>query len=133
MSKLLRLVPVLAVAAMLVTIAVNPSEAARRAARGGTSSYDGLWSVLIITQLGDCDRGYRYPVRIVRGQVQHGDADLSYQLYGAVGRGGAIRVTVARGGQSATGYGRLSRTYGSGRWRTSTGQCSGVWTAERRG
>jgi hypothetical protein len=26
--------------------------------------YDGLWSVSIVTEKGDCDRGYRYPVRI---------------------------------------------------------------------
>ena len=133
MTKLLRLVPTLAIAVLLATMAVNPSEAARRSSRGGTASYDGLWSVLIMTQRGDCDRGYRYPIRIVNGRVQHGDADLSYQLYGAVGRGGAISVTVARGGTSATGVGRLSRDYGSGRWQTSTGQCSGQWTAERRG
>jgi hypothetical protein len=133
MKNLLRLVSAVAVAAVLSTIATTPSEAARRSARGGATAYDGLWSVLIITVSGTCDRGYRYPVRIIRGRVQHGDADLSYQVYGAVGRGGAIRVTVARGGQSATGYGRLSRNYGSGRWRTSTGQCSGNWTAERRG
>jgi hypothetical protein len=133
MKKLLRLVSALAVAALLATMAASPSDAARRASRGGTASYDGLWSVLILTERGNCDRGYRYPVRIIHGRVQHGDADLSYQLYGAVGRGGAIRVTVARGGVSASGVGRLSRNYGSGRWQTSTGQCSGTWTAERRG
>src|SRR6185295_7588115 len=30
--------------------------------------FDGNWSVLIITQSGDCDRAYRYGVRIQGGQ-----------------------------------------------------------------
>ena len=31
--------------------------------------YDGLWSVSIVTEKGDCDRGYRYPVRISNGTL----------------------------------------------------------------
>jgi hypothetical protein len=34
------------------------------------SRFDGAWSVLIITDAGDCDRAYRYGVQIVRGRVQ---------------------------------------------------------------
>jgi hypothetical protein len=41
-------------------------------------------------------------------------------------------VTVSEQGQSASGTGRLSANAGAGRWRTSTGQCAGQWTAERR-
>ena len=32
------------------------------------ANFDGTWSVLIITQSGDCDRAYRYPVRIANGR-----------------------------------------------------------------
>ncbi len=32
-------------------------------------AFDGLWSVLIVTEKGDCDRGYRYPIRIARGAL----------------------------------------------------------------
>ena len=35
-------------------------------------SFDGLWSVLIVTEKGDCDRGYRYPIRITRGTLSNG-------------------------------------------------------------
>jgi hypothetical protein len=42
-------------------------------------------------------------------------------------------VTVAEGGRSASGVGRLSGNSGRGQWRTSTGECAGEWTAERRG
>ena len=31
--------------------------------------YDGTWSVLVMTKKGDCDPGYRYPIRISNGQL----------------------------------------------------------------
>src|SRR5262249_28987901 len=32
-------------------------------------SYDGLWSVVIVTETGTCDRAYRYPIRISNGTL----------------------------------------------------------------
>ncbi len=85
-----------------------------------------------MTQNGDCNRGYRYPLRIVDGYVTKADIDPSYAIAGAVARNGAIGVTVSGGGQSAVGIGRLTRNVGQGVWRTSNGECSGNWTAQRR-
>ena len=34
-----------------------------------TPNYDGLWSVVIVTEKGTCDRAYRYPVRIANGAL----------------------------------------------------------------
>ena len=134
MKNLLRLIFAVTMATLLAASSTMPSDAARRTARYATTrAYDGLWSVLIVTLYGDCDRGYRYPLRIVDGRVVKADSDPNYQVYGAVARSGSIGVTVSGGGKTATGYGRLSRDYGSGRWRTSSGECSGQWTAERRG
>jgi hypothetical protein len=110
-----------AVAAALV--AAIPSAA--RAA-----NYDGAWTVTILTQFGNCPSSLRYGVRVVRGRV-FGD-DQSYQVNGSVAPNGATRVTVSEQGQSASGTGRLLGNAGAGRWRTSTGQCAGQWTAERR-
>ena len=61
-----------------------------------------MWSVSIITQFGDCNRGYRYPLRIVDGYVTKADVDPTYTIAGAVARSGAIGVTVSGGGQTAT-------------------------------
>ena len=125
-TSLLRALSGLVLLAWLTTIAATPSFAQSR--------YDGLWSVLIITENGTCDRGYRYPLRIARGRVNHADpASSPFTIRGNVASSGAIRVSVSRGQQSALGAGRLSRSAGAGRWRTTSGQCSGVWTAERRG
>jgi hypothetical protein len=134
MKNLLRPIFALTMATLLVASSTMPSDAVpRTAGYAATRAYDGLWSVLIVTLSGDCDRGYRYPLRIVDGRVVKADSDPNYQVYGAVARSGSIGVTVAGGGKTATGHGRLSRDYGSGLWRTSSGQCSGQWTAERRG
>jgi hypothetical protein len=123
----------IAVAALLAAASISPSDAAPRRRAPLTNAYDGVWSVSIVTLSGDCDRGYRYPLRITGGHVVKADDDPAYAVAGAVGRGGVIAVTVAGGGQSATGYGRLARNVGRGVWRTSNGRCSGQWTAERRG
>src|SRR5438128_1875509 len=32
-------------------------------------SFDGVWSVVIVTEKGTCDRAYRYPIRISNGAV----------------------------------------------------------------
>ena len=95
-------------------------------------AYDGLWSVSIHTAYGPCDPTYRYPARIVGGRVQQADNDFSYQISGAVVASGAIGVTVYRGGHSATGYGRLHGSSGSGRWSTGGNMCYGTWSAIRR-
>jgi hypothetical protein len=94
------------------------------------ANYDGAWSVTIYTQFGNCPSSLRYGVRVARGRVL-GD-DPSYQVNGVVAPNGATRVMVSQQGQSASGTGRLSGNAGGGRWRTSTGECAGQWTAERR-
>lgn len=92
--------------------------------------YDGLWSVSVVTQKGDCDPGYRYPVRITNGTLFNA-GDATFTVTGRVGSTGAITVTVSAAGKSATGSGRLAGDAGGGSW--TGGSCSGTWTAERRG
>ncbi|MGA2895401.1 MAG: hypothetical protein ABSE22_21270 [Xanthobacteraceae bacterium] len=92
--------------------------------------YDGLWSVLIVTEKGDCDPGYRYPIRISDGRLADaGGTGLT--IAGAVAQTGAITVKVSAAGKSAIGSGQLSGDAGGGSW--TGGSCSGSWTAERRG
>src|SRR5690349_13680825 len=70
-------------------------------------AFDGNWTVLIITEKGDCDRGYRYPVRIVNGKVGYA-GEASFTVRGDVNDKGAITVTVSRGDKSARGAGMLT-------------------------
>lgn len=99
------------------------------AANAGSPRFDGMWSVSIVTQQGDCDRGYRYPIRIENGAVVNGGSD-PFTISGKVGPSGAITVTVSSGSKSATGSGHLAGNSGGGSWQG--GACSGTWTAERR-
>jgi hypothetical protein len=92
--------------------------------------YDGLWSVSIVTEKGDCDRGYRYPIRISNGTLVNA-GDTMFNISGKVAATGAITVNVSAGGKSANGSGKLAGDSGSGRW--TGGSCSGSWSAERRG
>jgi hypothetical protein len=97
------------------------------------TSFDGSWSVLVVTEAGDCDRAYRYAVRIDHGVVRY-DGEAGIELTGRVERNGRVAVTIARGAQSARGSGRLSSRIGTGTWsgKSPTGECSGTWEAERR-
>jgi hypothetical protein len=132
MRRLSGVVTAVAFAALLVAGATVPSSAAGKQVRIRSHAYDGLWSVSIRTQDGPCDPSYRYPARIVGGQVTQADNDFSYQISGVVVASGAIAVTVSKAGQSATGYGRLRGSSGGGHWSAAGGQCSGLWSAMRR-
>jgi hypothetical protein len=116
-----------ALAALAILTAAVPASAPAAA----KSSFDGAWSVLIVTEKGSCDRAYRYPVKIDNGAVGYA-GDASFTVSGRVQPTGAVTVTVARGSKSANGSGRLSPTGGTGSWVAGSGECSGTWTAERR-
>jgi len=125
---------VCALVAASVILAASATDAAPTGTtvpRANTAAprYDGLWSVAIITEKGDCDRGYRYPIRIANGVLVNGGSD-PFTISGRVAPSGAVTVTVSSGNRSATGSGRLSGDSGEGHW--SGGSCSGTWTAERR-
>jgi hypothetical protein len=79
------------------------------------SSYDGAWSVVVMTRGGACQSGMRYGVQIVNGQVVGGEGGASVQ--GRVAPSGAVSVAVQAGGQWANGSGRLGSTHGGGVWR----------------
>ncbi|MGH6768571.1 MAG: hypothetical protein ACRECO_06065 [Xanthobacteraceae bacterium] len=93
-------------------------------------NFDGLWSVVIVTEQGTCDRAYRYPIRISRGALLN-EGSSPVTINGRVAGTGTVKVTVSHGSQSATGSGRLNGSSGAGTWRG--GECAGTWQAERRG
>jgi hypothetical protein len=97
------------------------------------ASFDGSWSVVIITDNGTCDRAYRYPVRVVNGEIRY-EGEAGIAISGRVDGAGKLSATISRGEQSASGTGRLSRTGGAGTWsgKSKTSVCSGRWEAERR-
>jgi hypothetical protein len=96
------------------------------------ASFDGSWSVYVVTRQGACDPSYRYGVIISNGQVYYaGGGPVS--ITGRVSPSGQVSVTVSSGPQYAVGSGRLSRSSGGGSWRGQgpRGSCSGSWSASR--
>jgi hypothetical protein len=130
MSSLTRPIIIPICALLAVVNASLPARAVYQVVHRGSSQYDGTWSVVIQTTQGNCPASIRAGVRILAGRVLPTDQD--YSVEGQVAPTGAVRVNVSAAGQSAGGSGHLSRNAGQGLWRTSSGECSGQWTAERR-
>jgi hypothetical protein len=109
-----------------LAIAVNPPAAL-------AAVQDGNWSVLIITEKGDCDRAYRYSVAVSNGQVRYA-GDAAVKLNGTVTSSGVVKVSLMLGDKGASGSGRLSASSGVGTWRGvgANTSCAGRWEAERR-
>jgi len=110
-----------------------PATAAHAPVAAAHASFDGKWSVLIVTDAGTCDRAYRYALRIADGNVTY--IDPSFDVSGHVDPRGHVSVNVSAGAQRANGTGELSGDSGEGQWsgRSASSQCFGHWEAERRG
>jgi hypothetical protein len=94
------------------------------------ASFDGPWSVVVVTKNGPCDPSYRYGVMIRGGNVTYmGGGAVS--VSGRVSKSGQVSVSVSAAGNSAIGSGRLSGGRGGGTWRGRgpQGACAGVWSA----
>ena len=96
-------------------------------------SFDGPWSVMIVTDYGQCDRVYRFGVQISDGRVSY-EGGMGADVYGRVNPRGQVSVQVRQGDHGASGTGRLTQVSGGGRWSGSSfnQQCGGHWIAQRR-
>jgi hypothetical protein len=96
------------------------------------SNHDGNWKVTIITQAGNCDQAYSYPVRVEGGQVSYNGSG-SFAISGVVAEAGEVTVAIAHGDQHANASGKLSGDSGAGQWigKSSSTACSGRWEALR--
>jgi hypothetical protein len=114
--------------ALVLLAATTPGSA-----RPTQASFDGRWSVVIITDAGTCDRSYRYGLDISRGHISYA-GDSGVLVSGGVDPRGRVSVSLHYGQAAAEGSGRLSGTAGEGRWQgaSSGARCSGRWLAERR-
>lgn len=91
------------------------------------ATFDGSWTVNIITTKGTCDAGMALPIQINSGRVASTVSEVG--VTGRVADHGGITVTVIQGIKRAFGIGKLADASGSGTWRG--GPCSGTWTASK--
>lgn len=102
-------------------------------AQAQPAKFDGNWSVEVVTEKGDCDKAYRYPVLIEDGRLRYGGSE-SFNVSGSVAANGAVQGGITRGSDRASVQGRLSGGNGSGSWTISGSRvCSGRWSADKRG
>ena len=92
-----------------------------------SATFDGTWTVSIVTTRGVCEQGMALPIMISSGRVASTVSEVG--VSGRVGQTGSITVTVIQGIKRAFGIGKLADASGSGTWRG--GPCSGTWTAQR--
>src|ERR1700731_4171056 len=108
-----------ALAAKLVGLSLGAAVLSLAAASARNASFDGNWSVLVITESGTCDAAYRYGVSVENGAVRYrGESGIDVQ--GTVDDRGHVSVTIGRGDQRAEGTGRLTADSGTGTWSGSS-------------
>jgi hypothetical protein len=114
-------------AALLFFTATTPVPA-----KSARTSFDGYWSILIVTDAGSCDHAYRFGLRIAGGRLFY-DGVANVELSGRVDARGNVRVGLRQGDSIAQGTGQLSESSGSGSWQgaSPTARCSGHWLAAR--
>jgi hypothetical protein len=102
----------------------------------GQSKYDGIWSILVVTQQGKCDKAYKYVVRMDNGEVKN---QGKFEITGSISANGRINGTIIRRNSKNPNAptrvvfaGVVAANSGSGTWTgTSNGGCSGYWDANR--
>ena len=90
------------------------------------SSYDGLWTVTVVTKSGSCEPTTSSTLTVSDGKVSAAGAPVS----GSVGREGLVKVSI----NGAYANGQLSGKTGSGKWNGASAgvPCSGRWEASRQ-
>jgi hypothetical protein len=87
--------------ALLLLAATAPGSA-----RSTQSSFDGRWSVVIITDAGTCDRSYRYGVAISHGRISYA-GDSGVLVSGGVDPRGRISVSLPASEKMMPAWSRL--------------------------
>lgn len=115
--------------ALACAFAIGLSAAPTAAAFAG-SNYDGAWSLVFVTQRGECDPSYSFGVNIAKGIVSHPNL---VRFTGRVSTNGLVHASVTVQDKYAAGSGRLTKSAGQGTWkgRSGTARCSGYWTAQK--
>jgi hypothetical protein len=120
---MMRYVTLTALSAALISVGQVSSASAE------PRSFNGLWTVQLVTESGPCSSSYRYALAVHNGQVRvasGGGASIS----GHIAESGRVGLNIQHSAASGVASGRLRANSGSGTWTVSS-VCSGRWTARR--
>lgn len=96
-----------------------------------TERFDGSWRIDIIGKPGQCELGYRVPVRINGGLVSYkGRRFSTAAVY--ITPAGTVAIKLVSGRHVVTGTGALKGHFGSGSWTLRSIGCTGRWRAEKQ-
>jgi hypothetical protein len=115
---------------VLLLCAALACSAAPANAASTRATFDGSWSLVFVTQAGDCDPTYNFTVDVTNGIVTHPNL---VRFTGKVAPSGSVRASVTVQDKYASGSGKLSSVSGRGSWsgRSGNSHCTGYWTAQR--
>ena len=95
--------------------------------------FNGRWSVEVVTEKGECDRAYRYPIAVENGRVRYA-GEAGFTINGQVAPNGNVQGSIIYGENRANVRGKLEGNFGTGTWSIAGSRsCSGNWNAEKRG
>jgi hypothetical protein len=103
---------------------------ARRRSFETPHALDGIYSVDIITQQGDCDRAYHWSIALFGGHVASA-GDTPMEASGRINRRGIVDLAFRSMDKVAHVTGRLADGMGSGTWSFPSQKCAGFWHAIR--
>lgn len=123
----MRLIPLLGLALATGLTVLPPAASAQ------VSQFDGRWSILVMTENGNCDKAYRYSVQIENGQARYAGNE-GFDVQGNVRPNGQVSGSISYGQDRADVAGRLDGARGTGTWKASgsSRDCGGSWQAEKR-
>ena len=124
----MRLIPLLGLACA-TGLALLPHTASAQQVR----QFDGRWSILVMTENGNCEKAHRYSVQIENGQARYAGTE-GFEVQGNVRANGQVTGSIAYGQDRADVTGRLEGDRGTGTWTASSTSrnCGGRWQAEKR-
>lgn len=124
----MRFIPLLGLACA-AGLALMPHSASAQ----GAQQFDGRWSILVMTENGNCDKAYRYSVQIENGQARYAGTE-GFDVQGSVRPNGQVSGSISYGQDRADVNGRLAGNWGTGTWTASSTSrnCGGRWEAEKR-
>jgi hypothetical protein len=124
-----QLIAALVISAGAILAGQTPERA--QAAPSKPASFNGTWSVRLVTEAGSCDPSYLYTVAVQDGQVRPAAANGGASVSGGVGADGSVSLGVQKSIARGEGSGRLQGASGSGTWRLPLLGCTGRWSASR--
>lgn len=100
------------------------------AAPAAAQKFDGRWTVVLTTEVGQCEPSIATAFNVNRDDILP-DEGVELKADGAVEASGNMWVRFSAGQDQYRAQGRLTASGGSGAWSSGSRYCGGKWRATR--